>query len=254
MRLQGKVAIVTGGARGIGLGITRRFMEEGARVVVAQRTIDDVPEGAHAIRTDLREVEQIDSLVKQVTAQFGVIDVLVNNAGIMFEEPVTTMTESQWDDMLTVNLRAPFLLIKHVVPVMRRNGGGVIVNIGSIEGEAANPRHTAYCTTKAGIHGMTRALAVELGEDAIRVNAIAPGWIETDLVKEYIAGVPDKVGFERSMKQLHPVRRLGQIEDIGQVAVFLASDESAFVTGQVIVADGGRLTQISLPEALRDSD
>ena len=253
MRLQDKVAIVTGGARGIGLGVTRRFLQEGATVVVAQRNVDHLPEGVHAIQTDLSDTEQIRALVKQVATQFGAIDVLVNNAGVMFEEHVTTMSEQQWDDMLTVNLRAPFLLTKYVVPVMKSNGGGAIVNIGSIEGEAANPGHTAYCTTKAGIHGMTRALAVELGADAIRVNAIAPGWIETDLVKAYIASVPDKDEFEQAMRRLHPVQRLGHIEDIGQVAVFLASDESGFVTGQVIVADGGRLTQISLPDALRDS-
>ena len=251
MRLKGKVAIVTGGARGIGLGVTRRFQEEGAEVVVAQRNVTDLPKGVHGVQTDLRKSKEIKLLIEYVSDTFDTVDVLVNNAGVMFEEHVTTMTEEQWDAMLSVNLRAPFLLTKHVAPLMVNSGGGSIVNIGSIEGVAANPKHAAYCASKAGIHGMTRALAVDLGVSGIRVNAIAPGWIETDLVKKYISEVEDREAFWESLKALHPSRRLGQIEDIGNVAVFLASAESSFVNGQVIVADGGRLTQIPLPDSMR---
>lgn len=252
-RLDGKVAVVTGGGRGIGAGIARCFIEEGATVVVAQRSEppEDLASKATFVRTELGRSASIRELVDTVIELHGGIDVLVNNAGIMFECHVRDMTEEQWDEALNVNLKAPFLLTKFAFASMEQRGGGSIINIGSIEGLAANPGHTAYGASKSGIHGMTRALAVDLGVSGIRVNAIAPGWTNTDLVKEYVSQIDDQETFGRELAALHPAGRVGEPSDIGRTAAFLASDDAAFITGQVIVVDGGRLTQISLPDTLR---
>jgi NAD(P)-dependent dehydrogenase (short-subunit alcohol dehydrogenase family) len=253
-RLKGKVAIVTGGGRGIGAGIVRCFLEEEANVVVAQRSdvAADFEANVTFVRTDLSSTESITALAETVTCLHGGVDVLVNNAGVMFERHVRDMTEAEWDQILAVNLKAPFLLTQAVLASMEERGGGSIINIGSIEGLAANPGHTAYSATKSGIHGMTRAMAVDLGTSGVRVNAIAPGWIETDLVKEYVSQISDQEGFGKQLAELHPLGRAGQPIDIGRTAAFLASDDAAFITGQVIVVDGGRLTQISLPSSLRE--
>ena len=252
-RLGGKVAIVTGGGRGIGAGIVRCFLDEGATVVVAQRS--DVPPELERdvtfVRTDLSDAESIKQLADAVVRAHGGVDVLVNNAGVMFERHVRDMTVAEWDQILDVNLKAPFLLTQAVLAPMEERGRGSIINIGSIEGLAANPGHTAYCATKSGVHGMTRAMAVDLGTSGIRVNAIAPGWIETDLVKEYVSQIADQESFAQQLRELHPAGRSGQPVDIGRTASFLASDDAAFITGQVIVVDGGRLMQISLPGMLR---
>ena len=252
-KLDNKVALVTGGARGIGAGISKCFLAEGATVVVAQRK---APTGAladqvHFVPTELTDSASIEQLISNVVLSCGSVDVLVNNAGIMFEKCVTEMSESEWDELLDVNLKAPFLLTKQVVPVMQQRGGGVIINIGSIEGLGANPAHSAYCASKAGIHGMTKALAVELGPSGIRVNAIAPGWIQTDMVREYVSQIPDQEKLNQDLMELHPVQRLGEPMDIGHMAVFLASSDSGFMTGQVVVVDGGRLAQLPMAAQLR---
>jgi meso-butanediol dehydrogenase/(S,S)-butanediol dehydrogenase/diacetyl reductase len=167
----------------------------------------------------------------------------------MFEKTVEQMTVEDWDGMMAVNLRAPFLLAKYCVPSMRRRGGGSIINIGSIEALASNPGHSAYSASKAGLHGLTAAIAVDHGKDGIRCNAIAPGWINSDLSEAYIDSMPDRDRVRRELKVMHPIGRLGEPGDVGNLAVWLASDESAFVTGQVFVVDGGRTKKLPLPIA-----
>ena len=147
--------------------------------------------------------------------------------------------------MLTVNLTAPVFLTQHLLPLM--SAGGSIINIGSIEGLASNPEHAAYCATKSGIHGLTRALAVDLGEQNIRVNAIAPGWIRSALSDDYINTQPNSEQAWQDLYAMHPIGRIGEPEDVGKLAVYLASDDSSFMTGQVIVIDGGRMSKIPLP-------
>jgi meso-butanediol dehydrogenase/(S,S)-butanediol dehydrogenase/diacetyl reductase len=181
MELQQKIALVTGGGRGIGRGIVDRFLEEGARVAVVQRqSLDDVLDGhprvAH-VKADLSVAASAGTAVEQTVERFGGIDILVNNAGILFERSVAEIQLAEWDLMMAVNLRAPLFLAQAALPHLRARGGGSIINIGSIEGLGANPDHAAYCASKAGVHGMTRAVAVDLGADNIRCNAIAPGWI-----------------------------------------------------------------------------
>ena len=251
-RLAGKVAIVTGGGRGIGAGITRRFVEEGAKVPVVQRNPPPdamTGDGVLFVQADLSWPQDIANAVATVTERFGGLDILVNNAGIMFEKTVEEMTEQDWDRMMAINLKAPFLLTRAAMPHLRRRGGGSIVNIGSIEGLGSNPGHPAYSASKAGIHGFTAAVAVDHGPEGIRCNAIAPGWINSDLSEIYIESMADSGRVRRELLAMHPAGRLGEPRDVGNLAVWLASDESGFVTGQVYVIDGGRTKKLPLPVA-----
>lgn len=249
-RLAGKIAIVTGGGRGIGLGITQRFLEEGAIVAVVQRTAPPADLGGERltfIAADLSRSKDASHAVDEAVARFGGLDILVNNAGIMFEKTVDEMSEDDWDRMMAINLRAPFLLAKRAMPVFRRRGSGRIINIGSIEGLASNPGHPAYSASKAGLHGLTAALAIDHGIDGVRCNAIAPGWINSELSETYIESMRDSVRVRRELLTMHPAGRLGDPRDIGNLAVWLASDESDFATGQVYVIDGGRTKKLPLP-------
>ncbi|MEF0941392.1 SDR family NAD(P)-dependent oxidoreductase [Rhizobium sp. BR 362] len=249
-RLKNKVAVVTGGGRGIGSGITTRFVEEGATVVIVQRNAPSehmLNDRTFFVEADLSRSFDIAKAIEWTVQRFGGLDILVNNAGIMFEKTVEETSEEDWDQMMTINLKAPFLLTKMAVPHMRRRGGGSIINIGSIEGLGSNPGHLAYSASKAGIHGFTAAVAVDQGRDGIRCNAIAPGWINSDLSDTYIDSLPDSARVRRELLIMHPVGRLGEPRDIGNLAVWLASDESGFVTGQVYVVDGGRTKKLPLP-------
>ncbi|WP_280290930.1 SDR family oxidoreductase [Pseudomonas sp. BN417] len=250
MMLNNKVAVVTGGGRGIGRGITEKLLEAGARVLVAQRQALDESLGANPqvawVEADLAERDAPYAIARAAEERFGGADLLVNNAGFMFERSLEEMSEDDWDRMMAVNLRAPVFLAKALLPQLRVRGGS-IVNIGSIEGIGANPWHTAYCGSKAGVHGFTRALAVDLGRDGIRCNAIAPGWINSDLSHAYIDAQPDPVQARAGLLKLHPVGRTGEPQDIGNAVVFLASEAAAFITGQVIVVDGGRTAKLPLP-------
>lgn len=248
--LNDKIAVVTGGGRGIGRGITEKLLETGARVLVAQRQpLDEIlaanPQVAW-VEVDLAEPDAPAVIAREVEKRFGGADVLVNNAGFMFERSLEEMEEDDWDRMMAVNLRAPVFLAKALLPLLRRHGGS-IVNIGSIEGLGANPWHAAYCASKAGVHGFTRAMAVDLGRDGIRCNAIAPGWINSDLSHAYIDAQPDPAQARAGLLKLHPVGRTGEPQDIGNVVVFLASEAAAFITGQVLVVDGGRTAKLPLP-------
>jgi NAD(P)-dependent dehydrogenase (short-subunit alcohol dehydrogenase family) len=249
-RLEGKIAIVTGGGRGIRGGITGRFVEEGAKVAIVQRRAP--PAGWHQdqvlfVQADLSQTAEIDGAVQQVARHFGGLDILVNNAGIMFEKTIDEMSEADWDLMMDINLKAPFLLTKSAMPFFRRRRGGAIVNIGSIEGLGSNPGHPAYSASKAGLHGLTAAIAVDHGHEGVRCNAIAPGWINSDLGDAYIESLPDSERVRRDLLVMHPLGRLGEPRDVGNLAVWLASDESGFVTGQVYVVDGGRTKKLPLP-------
>ncbi|MFE4835393.1 SDR family NAD(P)-dependent oxidoreductase [Arthrobacter sp. NPDC056691] len=251
MELDGKVALVTGGGQGIGRGIVDRYLEEGAQVAVVQRR--ELGEGllGHqgvlGIQADLGDPAAIKEAADRTAGHFGGIDILVNNAGIMFERSVADIRLDEWDLMMAVNVRAPLFLAQAALPHMQRRGGGSIVNLGSIEGLSANPLHAAYCASKAGIHGMTRAMAVDLGKDGIRCNAIAPGWIDSELSATYLESQPDAASARAALDRLHPVGRVGRPADVGDLAVFLASDRSSFLTGEIVVLDGGRTAKLPLP-------
>ncbi|MFV0437843.1 MAG: SDR family NAD(P)-dependent oxidoreductase [Desulfopila sp.] len=249
--LENTVAVVTGGGRGIGRGITQKLLESGARVMVAQRQPLDADlarnERVAYVHADLVEKKSPYVIAEAVKTRFDGADILVNNAGIMFELPLEQMDEADWDRMMAVNLRAPVFWAKALLPQMRERGGGNIINIGSIEGIGANPHHIAYCGSKGGIHGLTRAMAVDLGAYGIRCNAVAPGWINSDLSNDYIHAQRDVERAWQGLIAMHPVGRTGEPVDIGAAVVFLASAEAAFLTGQVLVVDGGRTAKLPLP-------
>lgn len=242
-RFEGKVALVTGGRSGIGSAIAARLSDEGARVFTAQRGGD--PQFDH-VTADFADPEAPERVVNDVARRSGRLDVLINNAGLMQEAAIDEMDLEDWQRALAVNLTAPFLLIKHALPHLRESGG-TIVNVGSIEGIGCNTGHAAYAASKAGLHGLTRAVAVDHGRDGIRCNAVAPGWIDTDLNEGFVEAMPDPDAFRRDVGMLHPVGRTGDPEDVAALVAFLASGESGFVTGQTYVVDGGRMTRLSLP-------
>ncbi|WP_170432123.1 SDR family NAD(P)-dependent oxidoreductase [Ruegeria arenilitoris] len=242
-RFEGKVALVTGGRSGIGQAIAARLADEGARVFTAQRGAEERFEGIAADFTDPNSPAQV---MTEVVDRAGQLDVLVNNAGMMQEARVEDMTLEDWQKNLTVNLTAPFLMIQAALPHLRKTRGS-IVNTGSIEGLGSNPGHAAYCASKAGLHGLTRAVAVDHGSEGIRCNAIAPGWIDTELNLDFIETMPDPDAFRRDIGMIHPVARTGKPEEVAALAAFLAAEESGFITGQVYTVDGGRMAKLSLP-------
>ncbi|MFD2706930.1 MULTISPECIES: SDR family NAD(P)-dependent oxidoreductase [Salibacterium] len=242
-RFEDKVALVTGGRSGIGRAIARRLRDEGAVVITAQRGQDEEFESIQADFSDPRTPER---LVEEVAAGKGRLDVLVNNSGMMQEASIEETTIEEWQRNISINLTAPFLLIRAALPHLRQTKGS-IVNTGSTEGIAANPRHAAYCTSKAGLHGLTRSVAVDHGHEGIRCNAVAPGWIDTELNQEMIENSDDAEAFRDDIARIHPVGRTGSPEEVAALTAFLAADEAGFITGQVYTVDGGRTTQLSLP-------
>ena len=248
--LKGKCVVVTGGGQGIGLGISRALQEAGAALIVAQRSplaAELVAQGVQWIEADLAQADSYALIADTIGRDHDRIDALVNNAGFMFEKTLEQMQLDDWNQMLAVNLTAPAFLTRALLPLLRAAGAGSIINIGSIEGLAANPEHTAYCASKGGVHALTKAMAVDLGSDNIRVNAIAPGWIRSQLSDDYINAQQDPESAWEGLYKMHPSGRIGEPEDVGRFAVYLASDASSFITGQVMVIDGGRTSKLPLP-------
>lgn len=240
-----KTALITGASSGIGEAIARRFAAEGYRVLSAQRRPAPVGESLSA---DLLQPGAAQAVMAQVRALTDRLDVLVNNAGLMLEGTAEESSEADWQAQMDLNLSLPFLLIREALPLLRQNGGGAIVNIGSVEGLAANPRHPAYAASKAGLHGLTRAIAVDEGPRGVRCNAVAPGWIDTPLNLDFIDSLTgDTAAFHAGLKDIHPVGRTGRPEEVADLVYWLGSDEAGFMTGQVLTLDGGRTAKLSLP-------
>jgi len=238
-----KVALVTGGRSGIGAAIAQCLSQKGVRVFTAQRGED--PEN-EAIVADFLEAGAPARVVNHVVEKAGRLDILVNNAGLMREGTVLETSQTDWDETMLLNLTVPFQLTKLALPHLIRVGG-CIVNVGSIEGLGSNPRHPAYCASKGGLHALTRAVAVDHGPDGVRCNAVAPGWIDTDLNTDFIESLGDPEAFRQSIGRIHPVGRTGKPGEVAQLVTWLASDEAGFVTGQVWTVDGGRMAKLSLP-------
>lgn len=242
MNFEGKIALITGASSGMGAATARLLADHGARVFSAQRGAA----GFEDISVDMTDRDAVASVVDQVANAAGGLDILINNAGIMREGTVEESTMTDWDAQIAVNLTAPFILTKHAMPLLK-SGGGAIVNVGSIEGLGNNPRHPAYGASKAGLHGLTRAVAVDHGPDGVRCNAVAPGWIDTPLNIDFIESLGDPTAFRAQIGGIHPIGRTGQPKEVAELICWLASDVASFVTGQVWTIDGGRMTQLSLP-------
>jgi len=243
MRFAGKVALVTGASSGIGAAVAKRLIAEGAMVYAAQRR---PLAGARHINVDFMDEAACAQVIPEVIDRAGQLDVLINNAGMMREGTVEESPLADWHATLHLNLTVPFMLIKAAMPHLRATQGNII-NTGSIEGLGSNPRHPAYCAAKAGLHGLTRAVAVVHGPEGVRCNAVAPGWIDTALNVDFINSLDDPAAFRGKIGGIHPVGRTGSPEEVASLMCWLASDEAAFVTGQVWKIDGGRMAKLSLP-------
>ena len=251
----GRVVIVTGGSQNIGAAISARFLREDDRVICADLHPPTPPnsaglENVHFIETNVADEASVSALMAEISAKFGHLDVLVNNAGICLETAIEHTSVEDWDRVMAVNVRGTFLMSKHGLALMTAKGAHdpSIVNISSIEGLGANPLHTSYAASKAAVAAMTHNIALEYGPRGIRCNAISPGWINTPFNEQLLAQYPDREAVEREIMALHPAGRLGSPEDIANTVYWLASPESGFVTGQNIVVDGGRLAKLPLPK------
>lgn len=245
--LQGKVAIVTGGNGGIGLGIARGLASAGSNIVIGARNQAKTEEAVQSlikefkvevlgVQVDVKEEDQVQAMVQKTAEKFGRIDTLVNNAGINIRKFPQEYTVQEWDEVLTVNLRSAFLCAKAVYPVMKKGGGGKIINIGSMTSLMGGAKLAPYGASKGGIVQLTRSLAVAWGPDNIQVNAILPGWIDTELTKKARQQLP---GLEENVLARTPLRRWGNPADLVGTAIFLASRASDFVTGVALPVDGG---------------
>ena len=245
MRLEGKVAIVTGGAQGIGEAYSVGLAEEGARVVIAdvdeaagkavEQAIKKAGNAALFVRTDVSRKEDADGMVAQALKAFGRVDILVNNAGILFTAPVEETTEEMWDKLLAVNVKGLFLCAQAAARVMKKQKGGKIINISSIAAVGGQAGLCAYSSTKAAVLPITRVFALELAESNIQVNAILPGTTDTGMAKAAMAD-PE---WTRQITAGIPMKRLGRTRDLLGAVVYFASADSDYCTGQTLIVDGG---------------
>ena len=239
---QGKIALVTGASSGMGAETARLLSDGGAHVCGAQRGLSDFED----ITVDFADPSSPEKAIDHIAKATGQLDILVNNAGVMREGTVEETSLDDWHLQMQINLTVPFLLIRYAMPLLRATRG-TIVNVGSIEGLGNNPRHPAYGASKAGLHGLTRAVAVDHGPDGVRCNAVAPGWIDTPLNEDFIASLAESAAFRANIGGIHPLGRTGAPQEVAELICWLASDAASFVTGQVWTIDGGRMSKLSLP-------
>ena len=252
-RLEGKVAIVTGSARGIGEGIAIRFAKEGARVVVIAdkkvkegeaiaNRIKDMGEEAIFIKTDVSNEDDIKNMVSRTISEYGKVDILVNNAGVAVSTPIEDCSIEDYDYVHNTDLRGLWMCCREVIKPMKAQGGGKIINISSTSGVIAPfPNQTIYCAAKGGVIQLTRSLGVEVCKYNINVNCIAPSFIDTPIYEELNWSLKDPVNL-KNLTDLEPMGRIGTIEECGAAAFFLASEDSDYIVGQTIFADGGLIS------------
>ncbi|WP_253206018.1 3-oxoacyl-[acyl-carrier-protein] reductase [Clostridium estertheticum] len=242
--LKGKTAVVTGASRGIGRAIALKLAKHGANVVVNYRNsvdavqevvkeIEDLGVKVLAIQADISSYDDVENMIKKSVEEFGSIDILVNNAGITKDGLLMRMKEADFDSVIDINLKGAFNCTRHVAAIMLKQRSGRIINISSVSGITGNAGQVNYSAAKAGIIGMTKSVAREFGGRGVTCNAVAPGYIQTDMTEDLSAKVKDTI-----MSTI-PLKRLGRPEDVANVVAFLATDEAAYITGQVINVDGG---------------
>jgi len=243
MELKGKIAVVTGSAGGIGATIAKEFAKRGASVVISDldetggnQTVQDIKSnGSEAlwIKANVSKSEDANNLVEKTLEKFDCLDILVNNAGITRDNLLMRMSEEEWDSVIAVNLKGTYNCIRAATKTFMKQRSGNIINIASVVGQMGNAGQANYSASKAGVIGLTKTVAKELATRNVRVNAIAPGFIDTAMTKKLSESAKE------SLLSLIPLKRLGQPEDVAKTAVFLASEESAYITGQIINVDGG---------------
>lgn len=253
MKLKDKVAIVTGGSKGIGWGVTTVFSQEGAKVAVVARNVQDGEQTAEEIRQkggkatfvqcDVSNEEDVKKMVRTTLNAYGQIDILVNNAGVGIYKSVLDTTNEEWDRCLAIDLKGAFLCSKYVIPQMQTIGKGVIINMSSVHSHATVNGAAAYAASKGGMTALTRNMAIDYGP-SIRVNAISPGWVMTPLIKQLFSGYDNPAEQQHVVEQRQVMKRIGTPEDIGYAAAFLASDEASFITGTELFVDGGLTAQL----------
>ena len=249
MRLEGKVALISGGARGMGAAEARLFASEGAKVVIGdvlqeegrqtEAQINEAGGECLFVRLDVTSEDNWQDAVATTVARFGKLDILVNNAGIFRTERVEDTSEQSWDQVMDVNAKGVFLGTKHAIPEMRKVGGGSIINISSIAGLVGSPYSSAYNASKGAVRLLTKATAIQYAKDGIRANSVHPGVIETEMTREVV----NDEAFRQFRLVTNPIPRLGQPEDVAYGVLFLASDEASFMTGSELVIDGGWTAQ-----------
>jgi len=249
MQLKGKVVIVTGAGSGIGKASAELFAEEGAKVVAVDWNRDNGENTAAAIRdlgheavfcyADVSKREDAEAMVRTSVEKYGRLDVLFNNAAVQIMATLVDTTEETWDRIHSVNLKGVFLGCKFAIPVMVRTGGGSIINMASILGFVGDPDLAAYCAAKGGVMNLTRVAALTYGPQGIRVNCICPGDVNTPMVEDYFNKAPNPEQLRQEVSSKYALRRIATPKEVAQVAVFLASDASSFITGSALVVDGG---------------
>lgn len=249
MRLENKVAVVTGGAQGIGRATVEKFQIEGAKVALldideargaeAEATLGGAEAGVVFLRCDITREAEIEAAIAATVERFGKLDILVNNAGVNTYFDATRMTEAEWDGVFAVDLKGAWLCAKHAIPHMRQQGGGSIVNIASLHAFMTTYGMFPYAAAKSGLVGMTRSMALDFGPEQIRVNAICPGWVRTQLVDEWLQLQPEGAAAEQRVLDQQPLRRMATPMEIANFISFVASDEASFMTGAALLIDGG---------------
>ena len=246
MRLDGKVAIITGASRGIGFAIAEAYVREGARIALCGSRLSSAEKAVSILRekypdadmlpigVNVNDTEDIKAMVSAVVSKWGRIDALVNNAGITSTKSILEMTDEDFTSVIDINLVGPFKITREVANVMKDNGGGSIINTSSMVGSYGGKMQTAYSSSKFGINGLTKSCAKELGQYNIRVNAVAPGAVATDMAKEFTS---DKM--RQYLAMMTPLGRMAEPDELAGAYVYLASDESTFTTGTIINVDGG---------------
>jgi hypothetical protein len=253
MKLKDRVAIVTGGAKGIGWGIAKIFVQDGAKVVVVdwdaengEKTSKELRDAGGAsifVKCDVSNEEQVKAMVQKAMETYGQIDILVNNAGVGVYKSFMDATMADWDRALSVNLKGEILCARSVVPHMQARGKGAIVNISSVHSFQTVNGVAPYATSKGGVYALTHAMAIDLAP-AIRVNAIAPGWIYTPLIQSIFDSYADPAAQRKEIERRAIMKRIGIPEEVGYAAAFLASDEASFITGTQLFVDGGLTAQL----------